>query len=325
MAWPKVEVYISNSANVCVIDNIIEDNYQDYGHGAAITVQVSTGISLIGNIIRNNHPASHYSEVDFWGPQVRMVGNLLYNDKYTVKRAGIILEGSELLIVNSTIVPNNFYAIRSKNSTLNIINCIFNNPADTTKGNQINMTNCILNIKNSNIEGDTTGIIITPPYQQSDTSKFTSQGIISANPQFAVLSAQPYSLTYNSACIDRGLADTTGLFLPMYDLAGEPRIENTRIDMGAYEYPFYLPISKFEKNDGLNIYPNPANGYFMIDCNGITNRLLSIRILNLQGQIVMSQLAPNNSRFETTDLKSGVYIVKIATPEKTVQQKLIVM
>ena len=318
-------IYISNSANVCVIDNIIEDNYQDYGHGAAITVQVSTGISLIGNIIRNNHPASHYSEVDFWGSQVRMVGNLLFNDKYTVKRARIILEGSELLIVNSTIVANDFYAIRSKNSTLNIINSILNNPADTTNGKQINMVNSFLNIKNSNIEGDIAGIIFSPPYQPNDTSRYNIHGIISTNPQFSGLLAHPYSLAYNSTCIDGGLADTTGLSLPLYDLAGEPRIENTRIDMGAYEYPFYLPTSKFEKNEVFKLYPNPANGYFIIDCKDKSRGLFSISIFNLQGQLIMIKEALNNSRIETTGLKSGVYIVKIATPEKTVQQKLIVL
>ncbi|MBR0055638.1 MAG: C10 family peptidase [Bacteroidales bacterium] len=45
-----------------------------------------------------------------------------------------------------------------------------------------------------------------------------------------------YTLAAGSACINQGIANTTSLNLPMYDLAGSLRIKQGRIDIGAYEY-----------------------------------------------------------------------------------------
>jgi hypothetical protein len=44
------------------------------------------------------------------------------------------------------------------------------------------------------------------------------------------------SLAPTSFAINHGSPDTTGLFLPVSDLAGNPRIYGERIDMGAYEF-----------------------------------------------------------------------------------------
>jgi FlgD Ig-like domain len=48
----------------------------------------------------------------------------------------------------------------------------------------------------------------------------------------------PYALSSNSPCIDSGeLVFPYGLELPAYDLAGNPRVMSSNIDMGAYEFP----------------------------------------------------------------------------------------
>jgi len=61
-------------------------------------------------------------------------------------------------------------------------------------------------------------------------------GNINLDPDFYGVSLDYYSLNELSPCIDMGTPDTTGLLLPDYCLAGNPRIGNGRIDMGAYEY-----------------------------------------------------------------------------------------
>jgi len=53
------------------------------------------------------------------------------------------------------------------------------------------------------------------------------------------VSTTNFSLQSNSQCINTGTPDTTGLHLPLVDLAGNPRIYNNRIDIGAYEYTPY--------------------------------------------------------------------------------------
>lgn len=52
-----------------------------------------------------------------------------------------------------------------------------------------------------------------------------------------------YSLKETSPCIDKGLPDTTGWNLPMKDIAGNPRICNERMDIGAYESNFLFQSS----------------------------------------------------------------------------------
>ncbi len=48
----------------------------------------------------------------------------------------------------------------------------------------------------------------------------------------------PYALSTNSPCIDTGtLKLPYGVELPAYDLAGNPRVMGSAIDMGAYEFP----------------------------------------------------------------------------------------
>ena len=59
---------------------------------------------------------------------------------------------------------------------------------------------------------------------------------------FSAYFAEAFSINYiidsTSPCINSGIIDITGLFLPDYDIAGNLRIDPTSntIDMGAYEY-----------------------------------------------------------------------------------------
>ena len=71
----------------------------------------------------------------------------------------------------------------------------------------------------------------------------------------------------DSPCINAGTPDTTGLGLLPYDLAGNWRIWNGRIDMGCYEYGSepYVGIDDpvVPSVPGYNIlaYPNPFNAF----------------------------------------------------------------
>jgi hypothetical protein len=72
----------------------------------------------------------------------------------------------------------------------------------------------------------------------TDTLSLITPGIgnlINYNPGFFAF-PDDLSLAPTSFAINHGSPDTTGLFLPPLDLAGNPRIYGERIDMGAYEY-----------------------------------------------------------------------------------------
>jgi hypothetical protein len=58
---------------------------------------------------------------------------------------------------------------------------------------------------------------------------------ITSSDSLALVNAD-WRITGESICVDAGIANTTGLNIPDTDLAGNPRIVNNRIDIGAYEY-----------------------------------------------------------------------------------------
>jgi parallel beta-helix repeat protein len=67
--------------------------------------------------------------------------------------------------------------------------------------------------------------------------KGTYENNIDCEPYFQMTGDNPFAITANSACINSGSTDTTGLMLPYYDLAKNPRFyNNSRIDIGAYEF-----------------------------------------------------------------------------------------
>jgi len=101
-------------------------------------------------------------------------------------------------------------------------------------GSNISIHNGILwnNIPDEiNIESGT----VTAEYSDIEGG-WAGTGNLDVNPGFYDIVSYDYSLGESSPCTDMGTIDTTGLLLPEKCLAGNPRIGNGRIDMGAYEY-----------------------------------------------------------------------------------------
>lgn len=68
-------------------------------------------------------------------------------------------------------------------------------------------------------------------------------------------------------------------------------------------------VSQFDANsDDLRVFPNPATEYFQI------NNALSIKkvvVYNMFGKEVKVLFNQNNTQHDVTDLKSGMYIIKM--------------
>ena len=157
------------------------------------------------------------------------------------------------------------------------------------------------------------------------------EGNIDSDPLFFGTGEHPYSLLDDSPCVNAGTSDTTGLNLPEFDLAGNPRIFGGRIDMGAYENQnvivgiednYELQISNFK----LSNYPNPFNpqttiSFFTTESTENTE----ITIYNIKGQIIKifpiphSEISnPNSVVWDGTDqhhnqISSGIYLYRIKT------------
>jgi hypothetical protein len=65
---------------------------------------------------------------------------------------------------------------------------------------------------------------------------YSGTGNIDDDPMFIVTANGHYDIAETSPCINAGNPDTTGMNLPYYDIAGNLRIVNDTIDMGAHEY-----------------------------------------------------------------------------------------
>ena len=139
-------------------------------------------------------------------------------------------------------------------------------------------------------------------------------GNISLDPVFDPLTRE---LDWDSPCIEAGTPDTTGLGLPENDLAGNPRLVNEVIDMGAFEFqnPVMVPGSRFQVPENLNIIPNPACHQVTIRYPDIIgNEEKEIIIYNSQGNPVKSFDAAQESsslRADISELPAGLYFVAL--------------
>ena len=110
--------------------------------------------------------------------------------------------------------------------------------------------------------------------------------MIETDPLFVDEKHHDYQLTANSPCINTGVADITGLFIPESDLAGGPRVFNDRIDMGCYEWNNIGVDEVMTTGNTLLVYPNPLNdnAFCVVDLAKTSDVVL--RLVSLDGKEV---------------------------------------
>jgi hypothetical protein len=142
-----------------------------------------------------------------------------------------------------------------------------------------------------------------------------------------MLDSNDFSLTWISPCIEAGTPDTSGLGLPEVDLGGMPRIVNTRVDLGAYEYQLALeiPNSKFQIPGDWLIYPNPAKGLVYVEIEAINGKTV-IQVLGASGR-VLSEIEMSSQRImlNTEGLAPGLYFVRFLNYSGTSVKKLVIL
>jgi len=62
---------------------------------------------------------------------------------------------------------------------------------------------------------------------------------------------------------------------------------------------------------GLIIYPNPANQTFTISFSEAQENVKQVRIINMQGKVVLSQENPSNNTVNIANLPVGMYVVRV--------------
>ncbi|GAK89539.1 hypothetical protein JCM19297_1367 [Nonlabens ulvanivorans] len=198
-----------------------------------------------------------------------------------VVRNRIGTNSSSTFIIENSIIWNNFTSSTAGNPLLRLTGL---SGGDTNGGGSLG----ILNIGNS--------------ISQSTIGSTNTNNVLFNDPLFN--STSDYSLQSSSTAIDAG---DNQFVNTMIDLAGNTRIANTTVDMGAYEFGSTASINEVEQLS-ISLYPNPAID--MITVAVENNAFAKAEIYNLQGQRVAIS---KETTIQVSELRTGMYILRITT------------
>jgi len=179
------------------------------------------------------------------------------------------------------------------------------------------------------IEGDTTGFEGSGAHQGYHGQYLNN---LNETPNFIGSGNFPFQLLASSPCIDRGSPDAGFLNLPIVDLAGAQRIENGRIDLGAYEYNGTTSKKHLISESGnLKTYPNPFTQSVTVVLPFTSNSTTEIVISDIQGHPIRKMiLNPTVSSFTwngcdeaNVPVAKGVYLLLVKTNGKRYFGKVI--
>ncbi len=269
-------IYCDNSSPL-ILNTLIYNNEADYGGG----------IYCCGNSNPKILNVSLYDNC-YDGIYIQNSNPVLINSYICDNQGkGIYLVNSSPKVINSTICDNSWGVYCRYSCTPNIYNSIILN-----NYHQVYLydNECDPNFYYCDIEGGHQGF--EGPGAQTYTGTYENN--IDQDPLFE----DGYHLGYGSPCIDAGTPDTTGLYLPPWDLDGNVRVWDGNgdslaiVDMGCYEFgaPFYgvddPPQNQMEFQLYPN-YPNPFSNSTHISFNiPKFSENLRLKIFNIKGQLV---------------------------------------
>jgi hypothetical protein len=245
--------------------------------GAALFCQLGTSV-IISNNFSNNTASGGGGAIYISYSSPRFTNNLVSNNYATEEGGGLLIDNSSNPVIYNNSVVNNSSGIlgggfnfAANSNPVFKNNIIYGNTSST--GNQIslNTTDCDPSFYYCDIQG---GKASFGGSGAGSNYSGIYQNNLSSNPSFVAPSGGSgagfngltanWQLQLGSPCRDTGTPDTTGLALPVKDVYGNPRIANTRVDIGASEYPCMTPTQ-----------PSLINGPAMV-CSGSTGQVYTV-------------------------------------------------
>jgi len=262
-------IYLQSNSNLRIDRNRIINNLADY-NGGGIFINTTTG-KITNNLIANN-TASQRGGAVYSYSSLGMINNTIVNNKANLQGGGLYLNTGSPAFSNTILWGN---AIGAGN-ILNQLH-IYTDAADPDFGY-------------CNVQGGQTSFTLDPGVTYSGNY----QNNLNAPPLFTDPTPGPghtvnamdavFTLQDLSPCIDAGNPDTDVSDIPL-DLVGNPRLDNNRIDMGAYEQVHYNG-ARVEANPAaldfgrVNLSAEPVVGYIILTNFG--NQALKITNLSFE-------------------------------------------
>jgi len=293
------------------IENVIFSN-NTASEGGAINCDFSSNALLINCKLLDNISASCGGGiVAQGGSNIDVYNGLIYNNTATYGGAVITGEKGTVDLINCTVVGNNASEIGGAIGAyggVDLLNCIL-------WDNSIPAIDGFVNATYSDIQEGLAGV-----------------GNIDLDPLFDGSGNYPFSLIDDSPCVNIGIPDTTGLNLPVFDLANNPRVFGNRIDMGSYENQNVVVnsdeniiplIAKLNQN-----YPNPFNPSTTIEFSIQNDSNIELSFYNIKGQKINAlaqddftkgshSIIWNGDDESGQPVSSGIYLYKLNVNGKT--------
>jgi len=281
--------------------NLIHDN----NRAAGINMDGVENPVIYNNIIYDNHQAQGIALFQQDGAIVTH-GAKIYNNTIVVPddgRWGILLqEGAQ----QNTEIYNNI--IISQHSWRGCIS------AENMTGLKSDY-NILSNSMSNNGDGNS---ITFAQWQSLGVDKHSLLAGLFEN-LFENFVGRDLRLNRNSPAVNSGMGSLVSKTVTT-DINNNTRPSETDYDIGAYEYQFSTLSSTIRKGT-VNIYPNPANSYIMVEHQPAISHYA---ILNSNGQIVQRGSFNNGKRVELGNFPSGVYILKTFSLERSENTKFVV-
>jgi hypothetical protein len=249
---PSATGYLPAALKVMGGNPNISSNIFRYNTGGALELGgngLAVQARVINNMIYSNSSTSSVNvsginchNIDYGPSEIHIVGNLIYdNHSYNSEGGGISVRNIsyDYVFINNNTIVNNYSDLlgggvnigRSSVATLNN-NIIWGNTANGLNdqvgfsylASTTHFNNCAIENGTAGFTGWDIGI-----------GRVVVNKIWDIDPRFNNADLDDYSLKTSSFYIDSGTVDTTGLFLPALDIAGNPRIQFDTVDVGAYE------------------------------------------------------------------------------------------
>ena len=324
--------------NGIINNNVVHDNPSSYAECAGIYIDGAANVIVMYNTIYNNNYGIEIGCENNGNAQnnpsannIIIRNNLIYNNTYTGIAVGGYNYPESGKVENSSIETNTCYNNDTENNyqgemmisyteNVKIENNIFYTKNTDAVLFTLENTNSSLSI-NYNAYYTTTNannIVIVwgnTEYNSFSTYKnATNQDYNSnfANPGFEDITTLNFRLANNSPAIDAGNPSYQPLNAET-DFDGNTRIVNNNVDCGAFEYGS-TSINKFKKQKTfINIFPNPANDYLIVNNN---ETVQNISVFTTSGVMLLSE----NTNEKTTilnisKLKAGIYILVLKVNE----------